>query len=146
MVSVMVQYGALMEWQWQCKKESQCPFVHHTWTEPRTNCLSHGMAMIRGTICVCSTYISSSLMVFSKSNLYWNPEQPPPSTITRKQLPSVAISFKRCMQLSLIWSASDVELNSVCGAADVTREYSLETFDKLVDDLIMDETSPDVRH
>jgi len=114
------------------KNLSLGPVVHHkrtgrattgaTGEGTATNCLSHGTVMIRDTVAVHSTYISSSLMLFSKSNLYWNPEQPPPSTIIRKQLPSVAISFRRFTQLSLIWSTSDVALSSVCGAADVSRE------------------------
>jgi hypothetical protein len=83
-----------MDWPWDNPG--------HRGERKATNCLSHGMAMIRDTISVCNTYISSSLMLFSNSNLYWNPEQPPPSTIIRKQLPSVAISFKRFTQLSLI--------------------------------------------
>lgn len=47
-------------------------------------------------------YLSSSWIVESRSNLYWNPEQPPPSTVTLKQAPFSDISFKRLTQLSLI--------------------------------------------
>lgn len=45
-------------------------------------------------------------MFGSKSNLYWNPEQPPPSTVILKHTPSSAISFKRFAQLSLIINSS----------------------------------------
>lgn len=51
-------------------------------------------------------YMSSSCIFESKSNLYWNPEQPPPSTVTLKHVPSLAICLKRFTQLSLMTKAS----------------------------------------
>lgn len=43
---------------------------------------------------------SSSFILLSNSNLYWKPEHPPPSTITRKNLSfsSLVISVSRRMQ------------------------------------------------
>lgn len=49
-------------------------------------------------------------MLLSKLNLYWNPEQPPPSTITLKQVFPSVISFKRLTQLSLIIISSSLVL------------------------------------
>lgn len=47
------------------------------------------------------SYLSSSAILVSKSNLYWNPEHPPPSTTTLKNWPFSQISFKRFMQFSV---------------------------------------------
>lgn len=56
-----------------------------------------------------SPYLSSSWIVASRSNLYWNPEHPPPSTVTLKHVPFREISLSRLTQLSLIISASSCD-------------------------------------
>lgn len=52
------------------------------------------------------TYLSSSANLSSKSNLYWNPEQPPLSTQSLKKTLPLHSCFNFCTQVSLKSTAS----------------------------------------